>query len=186
MCPVADDPYLELAPLYALGALDADERAGLEAHLASGCAACEAEVGRQRALAAALPKGLAPAPIDGRLREQILDLSEAPELPADLWAIAWSEVAPGIRIHVVKEDPARGLRACLVWAQPGARHGLHRHKGDENILVLKGGLRDHRGTYHRGEVCRSRAGSAHAEEALADEECVCYVTYYGDLEMLEA
>jgi putative transcriptional regulator len=82
----------------------------------------------------------------------------------------------------MKEDPARGMRACLVWAMPGALHPRHRHVGDENILVLRGAIRDDRGDYGPGEVCRSRAGSTHSEEALPGDDCVCYVVYYGPLE----
>jgi putative transcriptional regulator len=83
------------------------------------------------------------------------------------------------------EDPARGVRGCLIHAQPGARHPSHRHKGAENILVLKGALRDERGTYGPGEICRSAPGSVHSEEVVPGEDCLCYVVYYGDLEMLE-
>ena len=120
------------------------------------------------------------------LREQILDLAQAPTPPLDLGAYAWVEIAPGVRVHVLEDDPQRGVRACLVWAQPGSRHPRHRHLGDENILVLQGRVRDERGTYGPGQVCRSRAGSIHSQEALAGEDCVCYVVYYGELEVLEA
>jgi putative transcriptional regulator len=186
---MADDPYRDLAEAYALEALDGDERAGFETHLATGCDACQGEVAHQRAVLATLPQELpaAPAPpAGGRLREQILDLAEAPRMPLDLEAYDWTELGPGIKGHVFKEDPARGMRGVLIWAQPGARHPLHRHLGDENILVLKGQIRDNRGVYGPGEICRSRAGSTHAEEAVLGEDCVCYVTYYGDLEMIEA
>ncbi len=185
MKPMADDPYRDLSEAYALEALDGDERAGFEAHLAA-CAACQGEVARQRAVLSALPQGLPPAPAAGGLREQILDLADAPRTPIDFAAYEWDEIVPGVKAHVVKEDPARHMRAVLIWAQPGARHPLHRHLGDENILVLQGRVRDDRGIYGPGEICRSRAGSAHTEEAMPGEDCVCYVTYYGDLEPLEA
>ena len=181
-----DDRFREQAGAYALGALDAEERAALEAHLACGCEACVAEVAAAGAAVAALAQGERPSdPPAPDLRAQMLDLTEAPALPIDFAAYRWREAAPGVRFCVLKEDPARGLRACLVWAQPGARHPRHRHLGDENILVLQGALRDPRGVYGPGQICRSRPGSVHEEEAMPGADCICYVTYYGGLELVE-
>lgn len=169
------------ADAYAAGALEADDRSGFEAHLA-GCARCRGAVAEGETVLGRLTALLAaPAP-DGRVRQEVLDLAQAPRLPLDLRSFEWQAVAPGIRIHVMREDPERGMRACLVWADPGATHTRHRHLGAENILVLQGGLRDGRGTYGPGEICRSRTGSVHSEEALPGVDCVCYVVYYGDLE----
>ena len=122
-------------------------------------------------------------PRDG-LRQEMLDLLDAPRLPIDPLAHVWTEVAPGIRIVLMRADPTRNMRRCLVWAQPGAKTRAHRHLGDEVILVLQGGLRDERGSYHAGQICRSREGSSHTEEVLPGEDCFCYVVYYGDHELL--
>jgi anti-sigma factor ChrR (cupin superfamily) len=177
---LADLVVCELAEAYALGALEADDRSAFEGHLPS-CDACRRGVANHAAVLARLAASTATAP-DPAMRQQVLDLSEAPALPLDLGALAWDEPVPGVRIRVMKEDPARGMRACLVWAKPGALHPRHRHAGDENILVLRGAIRDDRGDYGPGEVCRSRAGSTHSEEALPGDDCVCYVVYYGPLE----
>jgi len=122
-------------------------------------------------------------PRDG-LRQELLDLVEAPRLPIDISSYGWTEVAPGIRVVELRTDPARNMRGCLVWAQPGARTPAHRHLGDEVILVLRGSLRDEHGSYRAGEICRSRAGSSHTEEVLPGEDCLCYVVYYGDHELV--
>jgi len=180
-----DDPYLGLAEAYALGVLDRPEREAFRGHLASGCRTCEAALVGQQAVLSALPRGFAAEPPPPHLRAQVLDLAEAPALPVDLEALAWEEPFPGIRLHVIKEEPERGVRKCLAWGKPGARTIRHRHHGDELILVLQGGLRDHRGEYFAGEVCRSREGSIHQEEILPGEDCLCYVVYYGDLEPVE-
>lgn len=179
------DPYRTWAGAYAVGALEEPERAEFDRHLAAGCADCESELTAHRTAAANLARALPGPKPSRRVREQILDLSWAPALPLDLGAHEWQEVVPGVRIWVHREDPARNMRACLVWAAPGARHPLHRHLGDENILLLQGALKDERAVYRAGEICRSRAGSIHSEEALPGEDCLCYVTYYGDLEMIE-
>jgi Anti-sigma-K factor rskA len=48
------DPFLKLIETYALGALDREERASLEAHLAAGCAACGKALEESRWLVAQL------------------------------------------------------------------------------------------------------------------------------------
>lgn len=181
---MTDDPFSALAEGYALGTLDEAEREAFRRHLAAGCARCDRAVASQEAVLAALPRGLAVAPPPG-VRIQVLDLAEAPRLPIDLGSFAWEEVFPGIRLHVLREEPDRGVRKCLAWGKPGARTVRHRHHGDELILVLQGALRDHRGDYHAGEICHSREGSIHREEILPGEDCICYVVYYGELEPLE-
>lgn len=184
MHPMADDPYRTLAELYALGVLDGDEAASFEVHLASGCAECRASAAASATALERLARELPGSEVSAALRQQVLDLSEAPELPLDLGSLSWEEPAPGIRLRTVKEDPSRGMRACLAWVKPGAVNARHRHVGDECILVLQGGLKDDRGEYWPGQVCRSRAGSVHHEEALPGDDCVCYVVYYGPLEFL--
>lgn len=183
MSNVSEDRFLPLAESYALGALEPADDAAFESHMRE-CAACRQAVEEAShamlEVASSLP-AQAPA---ASVRDQLLDLAEAPRWPFDLGAIAWEEIGPGIRIHTLKEEPERGVRKCLVWAQPGARNPSHRHGGDECILVLKGALRDERGDYRAGELCRSREGSIHSEEVPPGEDCVCYVVYYGPLEFL--
>lgn len=133
-------------------------------------------------LGGASPDGGAAEPAQV-VKTQLLDLADAPAMPIDHSRYEWSEVVPGILVAVVKEDEARGMRACLVSGKAGARHPRHRHGGDELILVLEGVLKDERGAYGPGAVCRSRTGDVHSEEAV--EDCLCYVVYYGELEMLE-
>jgi len=182
---MTDDPFLGLAEAYALGALERPERKAFRGHLATGCARCGAALAAQRAVLAALPRGSASAPPAPHVRAQVLDLAEAPPLPIDLESLSWDEVFPGIRLHVLKEEPERGVRKCLAWGKPGAKTVRHRHHGDELILVLRGSLGDHRGSYHPGDICRSREGSVHREEVLTGEDCLCYVVYYGELEPVE-
>ncbi len=182
--PQRDDPFRSQASAYALGSLDGDERAAFERHVAT-CVECASDVGSGEWLLGLLPRGLTPSPPVSALRTQILDLAEAPALPIDVRSYSWDEISPGIKVHVMREDPTRGMRGCLVWALPGARHPRHRHLGDENILVLAGALRDERGVYGPGQICRSLGGSTHSEQAMPGEDCICYVTYYGDLEMLD-
>ena len=165
---------------FALGALEGEDRERLEAHVAS-CDECTRALARASEaltdLAGAIPPALS-------LRQRILDMADAPVLPIDPSAYAWEDLAPGVRVHVVRDEPSRQFRSVLVWAIPGARYPRHRHLGDEEILVLSGRLRDERGIYGPGEICRSVAGSDHSEQVEGSEDCICYVVYHGAHEML--
>ncbi len=181
---VSEDRFLPLAESYALGTLETGDRAAFDAHVGA-CEACQRAVDEASHALLGVVSSLPAQPPDASVREQLLDLAEAPRWPVDLDAFEWVEVGPGIRIHTLKEEPERAVRKCLVWAQPGAKNPSHRHGGDECILVLKGALRDERGDYHAGELCRSRQGSVHSEEVVPGEDCVCYVVYYGPLEFVQ-
>jgi len=181
---VSRDRHWPLAEAFALGVLDGAERDSFAAHL-DGCWECCEDVRTHAETLGRMGRGAAPVLPAPRVRRELLDLAEAPALPLDVASIPWEELAPGVRFHVHREDPDRGVRGCLVLAAPGSRHPLHRHQGAENILVLQGRLRDERGEYGPGEICRSAAGSVHSEEVVEGEDCLCYVVYYGDLEMLE-
>jgi putative transcriptional regulator len=175
------DGDCRLISAHALGALEGEDRERLEAHVGR-CDACARTLARVSEALTDLAGAVAPAP---SLRQRVLDLAAAPAAPVDLGAYTWDEVAPGVRMHAVREDAARGFRAALVWASPGARYPRHRHLGDEEILVLSGRLRDDRGSYGPGEICRSVAGSQHSEQAEGAEDCICYVVSHGGHEVLE-
>jgi anti-sigma factor ChrR (cupin superfamily) len=179
-----DDSYRASAEAYALGSLDGDEKEAFRRHL-QDCADCFEVVETHGRTVLSLGQGGPEALPSPGVRDRILDLAEAPRLPVDLASHPWELLAPGIKACKMREDVSRGLEAWLIWAGPGARHGLHRHRGDENILVLQGKLKDHRGVYGRGDVCRSRGGSVHAEEALPGDDCICYVVSYGGFDSLE-
>lgn len=129
------------------------------------------------AMAIALPvSGTSPA-----TRVQLMDLLEVPRGPIDRAAYPWLDVGPGLKLHVVSADEARGVKRCLVWGAPGASTVRHGHGGDEVILVLEGQLKDDRGAYGPGEICRSRPGDVHQEQVMGSEDCICFVVYYGEL-----
>ena len=116
------------------------------------------------------------------LRARVLAFAQAPQGPIDAGAYDWTEIQPGVRAHVVHEGD--GVRKVLIWAKPGAIYPPHRHLGEEEILVLQGGLRDHRGEYRPGDILRSATGSVHSEEALPGEDCFCFVVYRGEHEFV--
>ena len=62
------DQFRELIEAYALGALDANERAALEAHLASGCAECAKTLEEARLVVSQLAYLAPPAEPSAMLR----------------------------------------------------------------------------------------------------------------------
>lgn len=132
-------------------------------------------------LSEAIVRSLPSSGLDAKTRIQLMDLLEAPRGPVDRSKVGWVEVGPGLRLHVVSEDAARGVKRCLVWGSPGASTPRHGHAGDEVILVLEGRLKDDRGAYGPGDICRSKPGDVHQEQVVGDHDCVCFVVYYGEL-----
>ncbi len=125
-----------------------------------------------------MAQALPPAAPAANARERLLRLARAPRSLAELPPGPWDEWAPGLRARVVEEEPT-GVRSVLVRGLPGVVVPRHRHLGDEDILVLRGALRDGRAVYRPGDLCHSAPGSVHSEEVVGDEECVCFVVYYG-------
>jgi len=76
---------------YALGALEGEERAELEAHLAGDCAVCAAEVERARWLVAQLAYLAPEAEPSATLRRNVLASVRAPEVPQRRgWIPVWA------------------------------------------------------------------------------------------------
>ena len=98
------------------------------------------ELEMARLLGEAVTKALPGSPMSPKTRAQLLDLLEVPRGPVDRSAYPWLDVGPGLKLHVVSDDAARGVKRCLVWGAPGASTVRHGHSGDELILVLEGHL----------------------------------------------
>jgi anti-sigma-K factor RskA len=112
--------------IYALGALDGQELKEFEAHLASGCALCEASVRETREALALLHRTLQPmtpsTSIKARLVEQIaaekvVPLPTRERLPRPRWQILAGTLAAGI-IGAV-------LTGVLVTQQYEPRHSVY-------------------------------------------------------------
>jgi anti-sigma-K factor RskA len=117
------DEWLERADIYALGALEGEELARFEAHLASGCAQCEAYLRETREVLNALPRSLAlmepPLATKARLLRQIGPATEVPvrDRPTVRW-LWW-----GMGVGAVA---AAGLVLVLSWDLIATRQELRR------------------------------------------------------------
>jgi anti-sigma factor ChrR (cupin superfamily) len=179
------DLFLGVAPAYVLGTLEGQERLDFEAHLGSGCAECAETVSAFSPLVGTLGQEPASRPAAPEVRSLLMDLAEAPSLPIDLEALAWEDVAPGVKRSIVRHDPVRDMYGTILWARPGSRYPPHRHRGDESFLVLQGHCRDDAAYYRAGSVARKRPGTAHTVEFLPGEDCIGYVVSYGGHDPVE-
>ena len=81
---------------------------------------------------------------------------------------------PGVAIHFCYSDRATGHAAVLIRMAPGCSYPAHRHRGVEELLVLRGGYRDERGEHRAGQYVRYEDGSRHHPVALPGGDCVFF------------
>lgn len=141
------DEFLELAPLYAAGALDAAGAAGFEAHLQGGCQACEAELRALEESVADLAFALPPREPRAGLRTRLLDRIAAPAAPVPnplsvlvrANQLEWrSAGVPGVMMKRLFVDKSTGNVTWLLKVEPGAVYPAHRHAGLEHTYVIDG------------------------------------------------
>jgi anti-sigma factor ChrR (cupin superfamily) len=155
------DEILELAALYALGALEPQKAKEFEDHVKEGCAICESELRVFRETASMLPAALPGSRPHPKVRERVLAAatSAAPETGPQIWK-SWKAPSP-TGLHIVRRhegawmptglpgvfakqlyvDPARDTVTMLVRMEPGSSYPPHRHGGPEECLVVEGDLR---------------------------------------------
>lgn len=157
----------ELAALYLAGALSQQETAQFEAHLESGCAACNEELRRLHGAAATLLNGVTPLEPPKHIREQLLERARtepnepaaAGRNPVQVWR-RWESTAEGtdlfirrsdegdweetgvdgVRVRRLYVDRRRNQMTALVRMSAGASYPRHIHNGAEECLVLEGDL----------------------------------------------
>jgi hypothetical protein len=182
----------DLLPLYALGALDADEARAVERAVAADPALAR-ELATYRDTAAELAPAVAPpADVQARLLSSIgagryeafaprlatiydVPLARAREYlglidrPAS-WkeSKGWGVELAGIALVDFAGGPAYAAADCgFVRIAAGCTFPWHMHRGEELNLVLAGTLRDHAGhVYRPGDEVVLSAGDAH--ELMAD------------------
>ena len=117
-----NDPWLDDAPAYAIGALDGEERAAFEAHLAT-CTACATEVRAYRDVATLLARGVGggAAPPSPALRARILAEAIAPpELAPDVPAAAEGDASPHV-VPIRSRTATASIRAITPAPRTSAR-----------------------------------------------------------------
>jgi anti-sigma factor ChrR (cupin superfamily) len=152
--------WLELADLYATGALDSEELVQFEAHLSAGCSECQARLREAQDALSEIPLSLQPTTPPPTIKQRILERIESEKLGLVFIHAnegEWIEAEPGIFAKILNMDTTRGRLTALVRMAPGSSYNDHRHLGTEEVLVLEGscycgGRLLRKGDYHRAEV----------------------------------
>lgn len=137
------DQFREMAEAYALGALDPEERAAFEAHLASGCAACEKSLAEARWLVSQLAY-LAPEAVPSKaLKERlmrsagaearVISLPAAKKAAAPIWL--WAGVAALLALTTYSAWNARRLSDEIKRVQETAAAETQKRKQLEADLA---------------------------------------------------
>ena len=141
--------HLELCAGLAIGALDEADRAALEAHLASGCPECEAELRRLATSVSLLAAAAPPLAPPAALRARVLAAARAE-------ARAGSAPARAARVLPLAPQRRRSY-AAWVWAVAAAG------------LAVSGWFAWNTADRLQRELASSRDALARAERALAEE-----------------
>ena len=139
------DPFLELIEAYALGSLDAEERSGVEAHLANGCADCAKALAEARLLVSQLAY-LAPdaQPSDivrGRLLKAVRAEAKAGNAQArtssatvPFWM--WAAVAAVVLFALYNFREAQSTRVAIRQTQAALEEQVELQKKAARELAL--------------------------------------------------
>ncbi|WP_207062295.1 ChrR family anti-sigma-E factor [Motiliproteus sp. SC1-56] len=131
----------------------------------------------QKAAVMALLDGIAPAP---GVKAPAPAPEEMPKIlevlrnwrQADLDALPWKPMAPGIR-RIPIEVPQGRLN--LLRIAPGTCLPVHSHQGNELTMVLRGSFSDEIGRFTPGNVADLDDDVEHQPIADRDEDCICLV-----------
>jgi putative transcriptional regulator len=171
---------------YATGNADLPLRLMMEAHL-PGCSTCAREVARVSApgglLLEAWPEESPPPELLDRIWAQVARRQPRPvegvPLPAALLAElppprSWRWMSPlsgGCRVARLLTDEAGDSSLYLSHLPPGGRFPWHGHRGEEDSLVLAGGVRVGGRLLEAGDWGHTRPGVEHDERADEREGC---------------
>lgn len=189
MTPARPDDRQDQAPLHALNALDGDERIDFERLLEDEGAEAQtarAEVAEFRHTAARLAALAPPVPPPADLKAKLMArIQTEPQRQASAGSEftfvrasegTWLEVAAGMKMKVLYNDPVTQRTTALVRFAPGYRHAPHRHAAVEELFVLEGGCLCEGQALLPGDYHRSAAGSRH-HETSTDDGCLLLITF---------
>lgn len=179
--PIGDP--VDLASGYLTGAMNDEQCAAFEAHLAQGCAACETELRGFEPVAAGLFRGIVPVAPPLAVRDALLARMREASPPARELQV-WKRWAPdranqalftrrsdegdweptsiaGVDIRRLFVDQERDRLTMLVRMAAGTAYPSHHHSGPEECYVLQGDLHVGEQVLHAGDYQRAAFGSHH-------------------------
>ena len=173
------EELLDLADVYALGALDGDELTEFQAHLSTGCAECRARVKEATAaltLGAASLESLTPP---DRVKTRVFAAIDK-EKPDYQFVHAaegeWQEMAPGIVAKILSMDETRQRVTALVRMEKGSSYGNHRHTRTEELFVIEGSCYCGGRLLKAGDYHRAEAGSIHLDTHTDEGSLMLLIT----------
>jgi anti-sigma factor ChrR (cupin superfamily) len=160
-----DDDLEALALADAIGALDADERASLDARVALLTPEQRAHVTSLYDVALALGASVDQVEPPARVRDAILAATRTPgRYSVFAGDHPWADTPlPGIQMKVLSVDRPRGVATMLIRATPGAVYPSHRHSGPEECYVIRGSVVIDGRVLRAGDFHHADANSDHGE-----------------------
>jgi len=176
---VSHEELLDLADVYALGALDGEELAQFQAHLSAGCAECQTRVKDAGDALAMVPQAITPLTPPDRAKSRLFEQIDA-EKPGLCFNLAnqgeWQEMAPGVTAKVLNMDPDRQRVTALVRMAAGSHYDSHRHTRTEELVVIEGSCHCGGKLLQKGDYHRAEAGSIHYETYTDDGSLMLLIT----------
>jgi quercetin dioxygenase-like cupin family protein len=165
------DAMLELASLYALGALAPQEADTFEAHLREGCRICQEALDGFAALVGPLGYAAPPARPRAEVRAQLLSRLQAETGATIIRSTegAWETAdVKGTLVKFLFRDQATGRFTALVRMDRGSRYPPHRHTDTEELYILEGDLAVEGQVLRAGDYCAAMAGTIHSSPYSRD------------------
>ena len=164
------DDLEALALADAVGALDADERAALEARVALLPPDQQAHVASLYDVTLALASAVEQVEPSPRVRDAVMAAAHAPGRHSVFDGDRpWSDTPlPGIQIKVLSVDKPRGVATMLIRASAGAVYPSHRHSGPEECYVIRGTVVIDGRVLRAGDFHHADADSDHGEITTID------------------
>ena len=162
--PNEQHEYTEMAALFAVGMLSAEEEHRFRAHLDNGCAECAAEVREFTESGAALPLSVEPQAPPARLRDRLLKRVQAntERLVVRADEGKWLPTGQkGVTFKHLFTDRTLGTVTTLLRMEPGSAYPPHQHGMYEQCMVLEGDVRTEDLILHAGDYNCESAGGEH-------------------------
>jgi anti-sigma factor ChrR (cupin superfamily) len=153
-----------------VGALDPEDRVGLQSRLEALTPEQRSEVARLYDAAVVLASGVPSLEPPAQARQRLLAAARKPSTYT-VWAAdtAWTDTGlPGIRARVVTVDKARSLVTLVIRAEPGAVYPSHKHHGPEECFVISGSVVIAGRVLRAGDFHHADEDSDHGEITTTD------------------
>ena len=183
----------ELASLYVLGALSADERKQFEARLRDEADVRELVLSLQRAsnlMVLAAPQTPLPTALKQKVMDRVSARSKEQRLPGFKFIGAqdlggWKELpVRGAWVKLLSLEREKGYAVLMGKLEAGVKYPAHTHEGAEEIYMLTGDLHIGDRTLKPGDFHHADAGTSHGVN-YSVEGCTLLAVLPADHEIVQ-